>query len=572
MKWFNNLKMRTKLLLAFIFIALFIVIVGVYGSLLNKKTNENLSNIYNIDLQSVKTLGQLKANVLTIRGDILQLLDKNNSSQINSIAAEIDATKADNNKLVDFYNKNLISNGLDKQLFTQFQKYLADWRVAREKLIQFVKDGKYDEAYASFPEVSKYRGLMLDNLNKDIDYNINVLAKGDYDSSQSSAKNGLAVSTAITIIGLGISALVGILLASVISRQIKKVLNFATALGNGDFTQTIDINTKDEIGNLVKALNKAGENVRELINEVAKSINYISANSEELSATTQEISSKMEMINQSAGQISAGAQELSATSEQVNATTETIVENIIKASSQASEGNTEASKIETRAIENKENASKSSLSANKLYAEKQQNIIKAVDEGKVVNEVKIMADSIGGIAAQTNLLALNAAIEAARAGEQGKGFAVVAEEVRKLAEESSRAVKNIQDMTLKVELAFLNLSTNANDVLAFIEGQVKPDYDSFVNVGKQSGEDATYFNGLSKNISDAMREINNSINEVKGGIESVSATAEESAAGTEEILASIGETNFAIQEVAKASQSQAELAQNLNILIQKFRI
>jgi len=174
-----------------------------------------------------------------------------------------------------------------------------------------------------------------------------------------------------------------------------------------------------------------------------------------------------------------------------------------------------ATEIKRRAVEIKEKAIQNIEQGNKIYEENRMNILKVIEDSKVVQEVKIMADSIGDVAEQTNLLALNAAIEATRAGEMGKGFAVVAEEVRTLAEQSSGAVASIQGMVYKVQGAFDNLSNSAQEVLNYLENSVNPSYELLKNTGVQYEKDAEFVNNIASDIynsSEQMKEVINQIN------------------------------------------------------------
>ena len=189
----------------------------------------------------------------------------------------------------------------------------------------------------------------------------------------------------------------------------------------------------------VVALNTAQENVSSLVKVIMENSQDISASSEELSATVQELSSKAITIDQAVDTIASGMQESSAATEEISASIEEVDSSINILSSKAMEGSNNANQSKERATEVKNNSQKAIEETRKIYAEKQNKMAKAIEDGKVVDSIKVMADTIGSIAEQTNLLALNAAIEAARAGEQGKGFAVVAEEVRKLAEAISRS-------------------------------------------------------------------------------------------------------------------------------------
>ncbi|MCB2305306.1 methyl-accepting chemotaxis protein [Clostridium estertheticum] len=570
MKWFNNLKMIQKLVSAFVLVALFIGIVGFIGMTNIKNINKNLGDIYNIDLIGVNDISNIKANLLEIRGDLLLLASPTNKSDLQKNKDSIAALVTNNNKLIVEY-KTIIKSDLDRQQFTEFEKLLVDYNAGIEDVIKQINGGDYKKANDLVPVLSKIRINMFEVLQKESKLAMSM-AKIDYDNSQVTYNSSYVIIAIITLLGLFVAIALGLIIAISISRRIKKVVIVAEALCENDLSKTVDIDNKDEIGVLSKALNKAILNLKTLISEISESATDISATSEELSATTEEISAKMDRVNESVRQVSIGAEQLSATTEKVNATTESIAENVAGVTLKANNGTKIASDIEVKAEKVRESAEISSNNANKLYDEKQESILKAIEDGKVVSEVKIMADEIENIASQTNLLALNAAIEAARAGEQGKGFAVVADEVRKLAEDSSDAVQRIQEVTSRVEEAFRNLSSNAQEVLGFIDNQVKPDYQLFVDTGKQYGEDAVVFNKISSNIGTSMDTVNETVTEIKKAIENVSTTAEQSVASTEEILASVNESVMAISEITKASQGQAILAEKLNSMVQKFKL
>ena len=224
--------------------------------------------------------------------------------------------------------------------------------------------------------------------------------------------SSIIITIVIVFISLGFALFVIIFISRMITQPLLKGIEFAQNMAKGDLTATIDINQKDEIGDLAQNLQMMSVRLREVIT-------YVSTTAENLSAASLELSSTSQIVSQ-------GASEQASSAEEVSAAIEEMAANI---------------------QQNKENANQTEKIA--VKAEKDihfgsEKVVETVDAMRViVNKISI----IGDIAFQTNILALNAAVEAARAGEHGRGFGVVATEVGKLSERSKLAASEIDKLT-----------------------------------------------------------------------------------------------------------------------------
>lgn len=570
MKLAKSIKISQKLIISYVGISFLILMVGAISLVNMKKINDNSQIIYSDNMLKMQHIGNIRKGVLENKVQAVQLINPLNNSRLKQIEDTIASIKKDIDEGKKSYEAIFMTDE-EKNIYKVFIENQAAYREARDQVIKYADGGNYDYIQKPFDEAMDYSQKEVDALNQLVELSVKEANSRAVSNNNTYLLTNKIMIT-ISVFGLIVALVFGFTISTWLTRRFKVVVKFADRLAEGDLTQEMKITASDELGSMSASLNKAMLYIRELISGVLGGAQSISASSEELSATIEEISSKMVLINESTKQIGDGISQLSSTVEEVNTSADEISINTTGLEAKANEGDLAVKEIQKRAVEVKDKGVSSARTAKELYKEKQGSIIKAIEDGKVVEDIRVMAESISSIASQTNLLALNAAIEAARAGEQGRGFAVVAEEVKKLAEQSSQSVASIQAIITQVQNAFNNLSQNAQDVLNFIDNNVNPDYDFLISTAIQYEKDAKFMNDMSDETAASTKLMAESIEQISSAIKSVSATAEESASSSEEILTSVDETTFAIEQIAKAAQEQSELAEQLNNMVQKFRI
>ncbi|MDR3563730.1 MAG: HAMP domain-containing methyl-accepting chemotaxis protein [Negativicutes bacterium] len=374
---------------------------------------------------------------------------------------------------------------------------------------------------------------------------------------------------------LAFGVLAGLAVAYFTTRPIMRAItvgqDYAEHLAQGDLSQEIGVVAKDEMGALLTYLNQASRSLRSLIRQVAAAAEQVASSSAELSSSAEQ---SAQAAGQVAGAITEAAQGTNKQMEVLAATTaavDTMSANIAAITQNAGQVETTS----TKAAQAARDGDKAVAEAVRQMANVESTVAESAamvgELGEKSNQIGQIVATIAGIAGQTNLLALNAAIEAARAGEQGRGFAVVAEEVRKLAEQSELAAKQIAELIGEIQ------GTTGKAVAAMVKGTEVVQGGSRAVIA--SGQSFDQITGLVAETSREIQGMVRAIQELSGGaravVEAVGQTEKTSkaiSAQTQTVSAATEEQTASMEEIAASSEALTKMAEELKKAVSKFRL
>lgn len=451
-------------------------------------------------------------------------------------------------KLLDdakFNKATMMSEGIDgkeqklemKNLFTTFVDVVAtsgrgfvnyEWPKPKEG------GGTTTELYTKLSYVQKFEpwgwvlgsGIYIDDVKRDVD------------------------AVKWVLVGLNIVfAIFMLLLCYLISRGITRTLGYVDksleemSSGGGDLTLRLKVEREDETGSLASSFNHFLDNLKEIVVRINQSAVDVASSAENLNSTSASIANGTEKAAAQSTSVAIACEEMAATSAE-------IAQNCIRTvdiSTRATQTALDGSEIVNHAVQ----------SIQRIAVKVQQSAKTVESLGSRSEQIGNIVGTIEDIADQTNLLALNAAIEAARAGEQGRGFAVVADEVRALAERTTKATREIGEMIKTIQ------KETKSAVTAMEEG---------VQEVERGTEDASRSGRALEEILSQIGDVTSQINQIATAAEQQTATTNEISKSMHEITQVVSGASHSSQDTAGAAGELARMAEELKRIVAQFRM
>jgi len=415
MKFLSHVAIGKRLLALTLLGAAFTLVVGVFGLSRVSQLNDLLTDMYDNNLVPIADVSNANMQAIYVNRSLYDYVIETDKTEMDKIAGQIKKYQGRMTELLAKYRKTQLTPK-EVELLAKFDAAWPPYLAHAENAMKASFAGDNEKAMKVLNNEATQTFQVADDLLSelvDVNQALATKANGESATVVTMARNAMI---ALLVLAVGLAVACGLWIARSVTRPLQLAIGTAQRVAEGDFSQAIEVQGKDEMARLMETL-------RGMQNSLASVVSSVRGNAEGVATASVQISQGNNDLSQRTEQQASALEETAASMEQLGATVRQNADN-------AKQANQLAQGASTVAVQGGEVVSQ------------------VVDTMKGINESsRRIADIIGvidGIAFQTNILALNAAVEAARAGEQGRGFAVVASEVRSLAQRSADAAKEIK--------------------------------------------------------------------------------------------------------------------------------
>lgn len=539
----KNLKIATKLIVAFGSVLALMVVMAVVSVLSTNKINNLVSMFYNKSYVNTQNAERISADIHTGAKNMLVAIIDSDPAETESRLRMANDNLTDAQEAVEFLKTNFRGDMNDVNTVAEQLQIVVD------SFTDFSEDayaGRTQEAYALYKE--KIVGAL--STASDHADNIVEFAISNADTEYNGARTTGITTEIVIAAAAAVAVLIGIAMAAYITKMIVSGVGqaerAAVNMSKGNFDNDITYDAEDEVGVLCKSIKNFSDGSKLIIEDISyvtgelsdgnftvKS-RYENAYVGAFASILSSFNSLIDKLNEIIGRINESADQVSSGSDQVSGGAQALSQGATEQASSVEELAATIHIISEQINENAANAHEANDRTNVAVSEmgsandKMKELVGAMDEiSASSDETQKIIKTIEDIAFQTNILALNAAVEAARAGAAGKGFAVVADEVRNLAGKSAEAAKNTTSL-IENTVAAINKGNSLVTEVADKMSNAMEASNVVVDLNMKISE-------ASKQSADSVTQVTVGIEQISSVVQTNSATAEESAAASEEL-------------------------------------